>query len=152
MDLREIGEKKRRRAKSERRGGRPRDLRTRSRKRPRGEDPPTEFLCVCRGPSVDSTNSLVGLRSGIFSKSSPRAKSRSPNYHRCDDRPGTSTDAYPGVPGDKCSFVLSNEPTYKVGPGEPRARCAAFRNAPRGATLPPLIPPSYYGLLDRIWQ
>lgn len=52
-------------------------------KRPRGEDPPTKFLCVCRGPSVDSTNSFELVCVTGFFEILTAGQTMSSNYRRC---------------------------------------------------------------------
>lgn len=101
------------------------------------------------GPSVDSTNSVVGLRSRDFSTSSPPAKLQSPNYHRARDNRTPNCCPLNPRGGSFCVLSRSHLQNYLGGRGSYTpivARCAV-RNVPQGAApLRRLIPHSHCGL------
>lgn len=110
-------------------------------KRPRGEDPPTEFLCVCRNYLSIRRIRLI-WRWGFF-EILTAGHIMSSNYYRCAMfGPWTSTDTL-RIPEDKCSFgILSGAPLTRS--GVPRAMLRAG--------MPPEVRRFYCGLLDDICQ
>lgn len=116
-------------------------------KRPRGEDPPTKFLCVCRGPSVDSTNSFELVCVTGFFEILTAGQTMSSNYRRCamigPGEPSTDT-----LPESLRISVVSIDLTY--------TKSYTLRSLqecpPRCDDASSLILRSYCSLFDDIWQ